>query len=367
VTKAASNPIPKRAIRPARRVAAIAGAAVLVLSACGSDGETATGTTTPPLPSTSTTAPPTADVSTTTQGPVEPAAPATWAQVDAGAVTPPARSGAVLAATPDGELWLHGGLIDRAPQGDLWHFNGEQWEEVTAEGAPSPRSEHNAVWDDERDRLVIALGQGEGSEVFDEVWAFDPADGSWSQLASGGPAGRYGSCAVLDDDGQMVITHGFSTSVRFDDTWAFDLTQDAWADVTPTDGPTPSARCLHACGYDRSSDEIVLFGGRNDDQPYLGDTWRLGVDGWRELPGAGPSPRARSRGAFMTSFQVVGGDGSDGLPDDAWTLSDSIWEPGPAGAPADRSASAVAEVDGVMWLFGGLGDDGAFADLWRFG
>ena len=148
-----------------------------------------------------------------------------------------------------------------------------------------------------------------------------------------------------------------------------DLATDAWADITP-EGERPSDRCLHACGYDPATDELVLFGGRNDVQPYLGDTWRLGADGWREVvpEGEGPSLRARSRGAFTDTFQVIGGEGPDGLAGDAWTLgAGDVWAPGPADAPADRQASAVAVLDGEVWLFGGVGDGGPLADLWRYG
>ncbi|MCA9716705.1 MAG: hypothetical protein KC468_18680 [Myxococcales bacterium] len=64
---------------------------------------------------------------------------------------------------------------------------------------------------------------------------------------------------------------------------------------------------------------------------------------------------------------VIGGEGADGLVDDAWALVDGGWAPAAAGAPSERKASAVVVADGVVWLFGGLGDDGPLADLWRLG
>lgn len=313
-------------------------------------------------------APTTTSSSTSTTLPVseEPAVPAAWRLVDVGAVAPPARAAAVLVATPAGELWLHGGRVDGDPLGDLWRFDGTLWEQVVVEGGPAPRSEHGGVWDAERNRLVVGLGEGATSQVFDDVWAFDPSAGAWSQLATGGPAARYGACAVLDGDGRMVITHGFSSSQRFGDTWAFDLATATWTDITPA-GARPSDRCLHACGYDPATDELTLFGGRNDDEPYLGDTWRLGPGGWTEVTGAGPSPRARSRAAFTDELLVLGGDGPDGFPADTWVLRDTTWVPGPTDAPDDREAPAVAVADGELWLFGGEGPTGPNADLWRSG
>ena len=361
-------PHPSTRGRSVRRWAgALAASALLITAACsGDDGDGAAPATTAPS-TTTTAAPSTTAPSTTVVTAPAPAEPLSWQQVDAGPVTPPPRSGAVLVASPDGVLWLHGGQVDGEPMGDLWRFGGTEWQEVTFEGGPSPRSEHAAVWDAAGDRLVVALGEGSGGEVFDDVWAFDLATSTWSTLATGGPAARYGQCTVVDDQGRMVISHGFSSSERFGDTWAFDLAAATWADMTPAEGPRPSNRCLHACGYHEATGEVVLFVGRNDDEPYLGDTWRLGAGGWQEVPGVGPSPRSRSRAAFTDGLLVFGGEGADGLAGDAWLLGEGGWVPGPTGGPDDRQAPAVAEVDGVVWVVGGLGEDGPLADLWRYG
>lgn len=343
----------------------VVAAGLLIAAACGSDDAGVDAASTPVETSA---APTTTSIgtSTTASVPQEPADPVAWRQVDVGAVSPPARSEAVLVATPAGELWLHGGRVDGEPLGDLWRFDGTGWEQIAVDGGPAPRSEHAAVWDAERNRLVLGLGEGPISQVFDDTWAFDPSTGAWSQLATGGPAARYGACAVLDGGGRMVVTHGFSSSQRFGDTWAFDLATATWSDITPA-GTRPSDRCLHACGYDPATDELILFGGRNDDEPYLGDTWRLGSAGWTEIAGDGPSPRARSRAAFTNELLVLGGSGPDGFPADAWVLRDAAWEPGPADVPADREASAVAVANGEVWLFGGEGPTGPLADLWRSG
>ena len=99
----------------AARAVAVAATAVLMVGACSSDdgGDVALEGTTTSAPATTTTteAPST---TATTEAPAEPAA---WQPVDAGATTPPPRSGAVLAAAPDGTLWLHGGHVGpRAPR-----------------------------------------------------------------------------------------------------------------------------------------------------------------------------------------------------------------------------------------------------------
>ncbi len=371
------------------RCLSTAGALTLViLTACGTTGSptSSEGTSSPSAAPTSSapavpltaatasvttaptaTAPPAPSLPTTT--PV-PTAPVGWQRVTVEGPAPGPRSSAALAAAPDGALWLHGGLVQGASVGELWRFDGTRWAQMQVNGsAPPPRHEHVAVWDGPRSRLVIALGEASNGEVFDDVWAFDPAAGTWSQLAKGGgPAARYGSCAVLDREGRMMITHGFSSSVRFDDTWIFDLATAAWSDISPAGGPRPAARCLHSCAFDPDSGDLTLFGGRKEDELYLGDTWRLGSAGWSAMPGEGPSARVRSRaGRVGGSIHVVGGTGSQGLAGNTWVLSDGAWRIGASDAPADRDSAAVAQGNGVVWLFGGKGASGGLADLWRLG
>lgn len=380
-SRRAHRPEPRARSRRATRWVAVVLMASIVAAGCGdttaSPGDRAAAPTTSAVSTTGTSAP--AGATDPTMGATTPTSPspspptaaraATWQPVTVNGPAPSPRSSAVLAAAPDGTLWLHGGLVDSRSVAELWHFDGAGWEQIQADGPmPAARDEHVGVWDRERNRLVIALGEDNSGGVFDDVWAFDPATSTWSQIAQGGPAARYGSCAVLDQQGRMVVTHGFSSTVRFDDTWAFDLATSSWTDVTPPTGSRPSARCLHSCAYDLASGELTLFGGRNDDEPYLGDTWRLDATGWSELPVSGPLPRARSRAARNgDAVEVIGGTGDAGHVGDAWRLGIDGWQPAPPGAPAEREAAAVAQGDGVVWLFGGAGPSGALGDLWRSG
>lgn len=295
--------------------------------------------------------------------------PPAWTQVAFDGAAPPARHSAVLVAGTDGTLWLHGGRVDGEVVGDLWRFDGEKWEQIDVTGpAPAPRDEHVGVWDQERGWLVVALGQTTDHGVFDDVWAFDPVSGEWQLLAEGGPGARYGSCAVLDDQSRMVVSHGFSLTERFADTWAFDLSEQSWTDITPAEGDSPAARCLHACGWDEQSGELVLFGGRTNAEQFVADTWRLGAGGWEQVSGAGPSARVFAAGVHNPEgFTLLGGEGPDGLTDDAWQLTGDGWGPGTEGAPTARHSHAITADGSVIWVFGGATADGDLADLWRRG
>jgi hypothetical protein len=338
------------------RVAVAGIVALLAVSACGDGSGSTPEDTTTTAPSA-----PEADGAADDTPPV-------WMEVAIEGVAPQPRRSAALVAGTDGTLWLHGGRVDGEVVGDLWNFDGTRWEQVDVTGpAPEPRDEHVGVWDSERDRLVVALGQTTAHDAFDDVWAFDPVTGEWQLLAEGGPGARYGSCAVLDDQGRMVVSHGFSLSTRYADTWAFDLEQETWTDITPAEDNSPVARCLHTCGWDEEAGELVLFGGRTDAEQFVDDTWRLGADGWEQVAGAGPSARVLAGGVHTDDgFALLGGEGPDGLTDDAWRLAGDDWGPGPEGGPTARHSHAITMGDSTIWVFGGAAADGDLADLWRY-
>ncbi len=372
-------------------------ALLLIATACGDTGEPATTapTSPPPAPATTaapaTTSPPAVVTTTTvpaptttttspppTSPPTTVAAPPEWRLVDAGDSGPEPRSNPVMAFDPGARaLYLHGGRTGGSSRADLWRFDLDAmaWTELTPDGpAPEPRFSHTAIWDTRRNRFVIFSGEGAGfGDFFSDVWAYDPAAGAWEELApdGAGPADRYGSCAGYDPAGdRFLITHGFTDSGRFDDTWAFSLAAASWTDVTP-DGALPGARCLHACSYEAASASLVMFGGQDDDQPFLGDTWVLAAGGWTEAA-SGPSPRKfPATAAVPGGILLFGGIGADGETADTWryTPADSAWTllaPAASPAPRESHAAATDPESGEVYVFGGQGPAGEVADLWAF-
>ena len=106
---------------------------------------------------------------------------------------------------------------------DLWAYDlaADSWSEVAASG-PAARFGHNAAWVDGVG-LVIFAGQGERG-FFNDLWAFDPSAGAWRLLSAGGavPVPRYGSCATIGPDGRLWISHGFTSEGALRGQPAFD-------------------------------------------------------------------------------------------------------------------------------------------------
>jgi hypothetical protein len=264
-----------------------------------------------------------------------PAAVAEWSQSLAGGPAPAAREDHTWTVTPDGSFaYLFGGRDGATVFDDLWAYDlaAGTWSQVSDAGSgPPARFGHNAAWA-EGIGLVVFGGQA-GADFFNDLWAYDPAANAWRPLPAGGarPVARYGSCAAIGLDARMWISHGFtSEGQRFADTWAYDFGINAWTDETPV-GEAPVRRCLHACWW-TDDGGLILYAGQTTGITALGDLWRLmvgerpGTNTWTELQPSGESPADRNLYAaahWGPGTLVFGGQGLDGeYLADTWWLAD---------------------------------------------
>ncbi len=308
---------------------------------------------------------------------------ALWTLITPAADRPPARRDHTLTADLDrGTLYVFGGRARGGALGDLWTFDpaSATWTEIVAEDPkPAARFGHNATFDTAQQRLIVALGQGQGSAFFNDVWAFDPAAGSWSQLTSGSdqqPRERYGAGIAPDyANGRFFISHGFTDAGRFDDTWAFDLNAQGWQQIA-TSGPVPLKRCLVRAGWDASNQRLLLFGGQSDPRPFLGDFWSLDVPSGRwtqKTPALLPGPRnvyGATSDLGGRRWYVFGGNTPDGPSAQLWVYDKDrdAWatignSPGTDG-PSAREALDITGVGGSVYLFGGSDGRTELEDTW---
>lgn len=326
----------------------------------------------PPLASPSVSAAPsTSGSASPSQAPARPDA---WAAIDAGA-GPAAREDHTWTVGNDGDAWLFGGRDGATVFDDLWRYDlaRDTWKRLAPSGpAPDGRFGHTSSWIDGIG-LVIWSGQV-GSTFFNDLWAFDPAAAAWRELPAGGPvpAARYGSCAAVDPDGRLWISHGFTQDAgRFADTWVHDFATSRWTNVTRP-GQLPVARCLHDCLWTPDG-RFLLYAGQTTGIPAIGDLWTRPADGdWMAAPDA--EPAARQLYAITTRGDdawVFGGGAEDRSKlGDLWTLdlASLAWRQitldGPA--PSARSAATLitdAATDRLL-LFGGLTGTGASEETW---
>jgi hypothetical protein len=310
-----------------------------------------------------------------------------WQQVAADASGPTARWDHTLAADDSGrQLLLFGGRTDDGtPLGDTWRFDlrKQEWMQITGSG-PSPRFGHSVAVDQAARKLYLFGGQADGTTFFNDAWMLDLATEEWSEISSGDglrPQPRYGTSAVLAGDGHLIISHGFTDQGRFDDTWSLDLTEGQWTDVSPPNGELrPLPRCLHEAVWDDAAKRMLLFGGCSSGYGPCpqGDLWTYDLDErtW-ELIENEPMPAPRSNPALVIDPErdralLLAGLTADGYVGDLWSLAlegmpDMAWTQLTidGDAPSARgSLDAVISGDN-LYLFGGISDQGALADLWQ--
>jgi hypothetical protein len=310
------------------------------------------------------------------------ASPPRWIALATSAARPAARRDHSLTFDADrGLLYLFGGRAQGVALDDLWTFDlaTAAWSEASLAGAKPPaRFGHNAFYDAVQRRLVVAMGQA-GSTFFNDVWAFDPATLSWVERGAGSgerPAVRYGAGGAYDPGGnRFLVSHGFTDNGRFDDTWVFDLATEAWSQIG-TSGGVPLKRCLTRAVWETSSQQLLLFGGQSDENPFLGDFWSLDVARgvWTQKQAATlPGPRNLYGAAADPSGQhwyFFGGSTPDGMAADTWgyDMLQDAWSriegfDGPD-IPLARSGPDIAAIGNSLYLFGGNHGGADLDDAW---
>jgi hypothetical protein len=299
-----------------------------------------------------------------------------WAELTPSGPSPAAREDHTLTLEPGARAgWLFGGRAQSSSFDDLWRYDlaTDTWSEVQPEGAkPAGRFGHTGTWVDGVG-LVVWSGQ-RGSEFFNDLWAYDPATNRWQTLPDPGsrPAARYGSCAALGPDGRLWISHGFTADDgRYDDTWAYDFAAGAWFPETP-EGTIAPIRCLHDCLWTPGG-QFVLYAGQTTGAPAIGDLWARRADaGWVSYAEGPAARQLYALGAVGETGYVFGGAGVDREPlRDLWLLDLEAltWRVGaPTGdRPAARAGAAfLADPEGSRFvLFGGEQGSTALDDTWQ--
>ncbi len=299
------------------------------------------------------------------------------------AAGPAARWDHTLSADEaSGRLILFGGRdANGAPFGDTWVYSAadDAWSAVEGP-APSPRFGQAVAVDPANRALYLFGGQADAATFFNDAWRFDLDDLTWAELPTGDtrPAPRYGTSAVLADDGRVLISHGFTFEGRFDDTWALDPAGGVWTDLSPAQEARPLKRCLHEAVWDSAERRMLLYGGCSSGFGPCpqGDLWAFDptTRTWTELTPAA-RPAARSNPALVRddgsgAIWLIDGLTEGGYTADLWTLDAAgdapDWSEAAQGgiAPEPRASHDAATLDGSVYLFGGYGNAGPLADLW---
>lgn len=292
---------------------------------------------------------------------------------------PPARWDHVLVADSNGNsLLLFGGRDGNGVAfADLWSFDlaSKSWTELQ----PGPAARFGSAAAVLPDNSGFLFFGGQADEFFADLWQYDFTTGEWSLLDDGSgtaPTPRYGLGGAFDADGRFIISHGFTFEGRFDDTWAFDAAA-GWVDISPAPESRPLRRCLHELAA-VDTDHLLLYAGCSSGYGPCpqGDLWRFtpATSEWAQItPAESPAPRSNpAMTAGGNSILLVGGLTENGPSADIWSgvLNGDNFAWTRLDAASDiispRSSHDMTQIDGMHYLFGGLGTDGPLADLWQY-
>ena len=309
--------------------------------------------------------------------------------------TPGSRGGAMHVIGSDGTLWLVAGFTQAggfALRNDVWRLRDGLWTWIAGSNQPNPNSSfgtkgvassanvppgraNGAVWLDHSGHLWLYGGAG------DDLWRYDGS--AWTWIAGDSVPGQapvYGQLGVahaantpgtrdfgvgphwLDNEGRRWLYGAGAGNQGRSDLWRHDATGWVWVggDSTkgqwprhgqlgvPESGNTPGVRS--GSGRWIAGGFLWLFAGggldRNAAETFaLGDVWRFDGSRWAWMAG---SQDGLSRGVY----------GLRGVFDMTSLIG-------------SRTSPAVHRANGIVWVFGGSGIDGAgrtgtLNDLWQF-
>lgn len=193
-----------------------------------------------------------------------------WTQVSE--TGPPARVLHAMAFdSSKNVVTLFGGELLGAPGtvlNDTWEWNGQYW--TQQEDAGPNRYLHAMAYDDSRKRLVLFGGADEQTHEQGDTWEWDGT--TWTQRTDFGPPSCSNASLVFTGANCVLFggTHSFFLPQK--QTWTWNGTY--W---TARQDMGPSARSAHAAAFDTVRQRVVLFGGIDQTQSLLGDTWEHNV------------------------------------------------------------------------------------------
>lgn len=241
----------------------------------------------------------------------------------------------------DGSVLLFGGEDVSTPEANTWSWSKGLWTKLNVTG---PSARVGAATAMLGGKVYLYGGQGSGGFLQD-MWSWDGS--SWSSVPLTGmtPGGRYAhSMATL---GNKIVLFGNVGGPT--DTWTFDGT--SWtqaATVGPTGDPQGLSDSRGFAGMATLGSQVILFGGEQDANHFLNDTWAWDGAKWTQLSPAHQPPARfhQAMATFGSSIVLFGGGGSTmgGQPllGDTWTFDGTDWTQAASTGPAPRYGYVMA-------------------------
>lgn len=160
---------------------------------------------------------------------------------------------------------------------DTWHLavDSGTWEQELTNMHPLKRCLHASCLSEERRQMFVFGGQSSGN--LHELWSLDLDGYNWTSLsAANGPSARHFT-SLLHIGGNLFVFGGNTTpqgnySGVVNDLWKYSLNSQTWDSVSQGN-VLPAARAGHVLAYNKTKDQLILFGGNIQDGSFSSETW----------------------------------------------------------------------------------------------
>src|SRR6266850_1915925 len=201
---------------------------------------------------------------------------------------------------PDQDIVMqYSGLISGSVN-DVWYYSptANSWAQQSFSGTQPPKRDGTcAVWDSFNHVAVVWGGNVDyGGPSTSEVWQYDPAKRTWTNMnPAGGPKGFWMNPCAYDSNRHKVVAYAGSGNA-----WAYDAKANTWTNLNASGGPT------NGCGADEGP--VFTYDAINDVFVYIAGCNASSANVWHlTLPPLGPAPAVSLSPPSLTfSSQLVG-------------------------------------------------------------
>lgn len=248
---------------------------------------------------------------------------------------------------------------------DFWEYNpeGDTWTQLDDFPGSARAIAIGDSWDG---KYYYGFGRGAGGAYgtyLNDIWVFDPADMSFTELASCPCTPRAHPGFVAHND-KIFMGAGSSNNGDLDDWWIYDMLTDTW-----NQGPDIPDDIRHH-PFQFGIDDYVYIGGGHVDSWYK---WDIINESWSGMDSEPDGRVAGSQFAYNGRGYVIGGDDRfhDDLPDsqsfmeyepetDDWTNLEAL----PNGS---RWANSSFVIGSNVYFFDGFSNfDNPDPTMWTF-
>ena len=171
--------------------------------------------------------------------------------------------------------------------------------------SPSQGEDCAMAFDDIRGRVMIYGGKGDDDVNINQLWSFDVASRTWSQIVGEGPEPppREDHTMIFDRANDALVVFGGEDGPTSNATWTFDCTSGVWEKTTHPTAPSLEG---HRAFYDPIGKRMIVNGGVDQDKDLTHRTWSLNLDSdspefrsWSALETGEPIPAPRREHTFV--------------------------------------------------------------------